>query len=81
MAWGIVNVGSGSPGGQKEPLGLAQGGTGADNAPQALANLGAMPQAGGTFTGNVCFGSESYYIQTDGTANFAKVLGDRKSVV
>lgn len=35
----------------------------------------AMPKAGGTFTGNVCFGSESYYIQTDGTANFAKVLG------
>lgn len=42
MAWGPFNAGgSGSPGGQKEPLGLAQGGTGATTATQARQNLGA----------------------------------------
>lgn len=76
MAWGPFNAGGGGrPGGQKEPLGLAQGGTGADNAPQALANLGAMPKAGGTFGGDVYFGSPGCYIKADGTAQFVKALG------
>lgn len=35
----------------------------------------AMPKAGGTFTGDVYFGSPSCYIKADGTAQFTKALG------
>lgn len=34
-----------------QPVGIQYGGTGANNAPQALINLGALPLAGGTMTG------------------------------
>ena len=60
----------------------SRGGTGAQTATQALANLGAMPTSGGTFTGAVrfqqstYFGTDnSYYVGSDGTANFRKVYG------
>ena len=61
---------------------ISRGGTGAQTATQALANLGAMPTSGGTFTGAVrfqqstYFGTDnSYYVGSDGTANFRKVYG------
>ena len=61
---------------------ISRGGTGAQTATRALANLGAMPTSGGTFTGTVRFqqptyfgGDNTYYITDDGTANFRKVYG------
>ena len=41
----------------------------------ACGNLGAMRTAGGTFTGTVAFGSESYTIDTEGNAKFKAVTG------
>lgn len=61
---------------------ISRGGTGAQTATQALVNLSAMPTSGGTFTGAVrfqqstYFGTDnSYYVGSDGTANFRKVYG------
>ena len=34
-----------------------------------------LPLSGGTLTGQVNFGSSSYYVKADGTANFKKVTG------
>jgi len=41
---------------------VANGGTGADNAPDALENLGAVPLAGGTMTGNLLV--DNYRVKT-----------------
>lgn len=54
---------------------IAHGGTGASDAESACSNLGAMPTAGGTFGGTVCFGSSEHYINASGVANFAKAYG------
>lgn len=37
--------------------------------------VGAMPTTGGTFSGPVYFGNDSYYINTSGEANFSKAYG------
>lgn len=61
---------------------VARGGTGAQTATEALANLGAMPKAGGTFTGTVRFEQtayfgpdNTYYIDNTGAANFRRSYG------
>lgn len=56
------------------PLGLSQGGTGADNAASACANIGAVKKAGDTMTGNLTIQSSLYpsvYLQPtyNGTTN------------
>lgn len=56
-------------------LPIARGGTGASTADAACDSLGAMRKAGGTFTGTVYFGNQSYYIDSSGVANFSRAYG------
>lgn len=56
-------------------LPIEKGGTAASDAATACTNLGALPCSGGTITGQVNLGSSSYYIKSDGTANFSKAYG------
>jgi hypothetical protein len=48
------------------PCSIATGGTGATTAAGALANLGAVPAAGGTISGQLGFGSKSYVQEVNG---------------
>ena len=56
-------------------LPVERGGTGGNTAAAACDSLGAMRSAGGTFTGTVYFGSQTYYISPSGVANFARAYG------
>ena len=48
------------------PCSIATGGTGATTASQALTNLGALPEAGGTISGQLGIGSVSYVQEVNG---------------
>jgi hypothetical protein len=58
-----------------DPLPIANGGTGDNNAPDALANLGALPLAGGTVTGSILRGAAPYiFFATSGALPGSLIL-------
>lgn len=63
----------------KVPVSVAQGGTGATTAAQALTNLGAVPRAGGvTITGSMTF-SDNLWVSNDKSAGgYVKIWEDNE---
>ena len=63
----------------KAPVSIAQGGTGATTAAQALSNLGAVPLAGGaTITGSMTF-SDNLWVSNDKSAGgYVKIWEDNE---
>ena len=63
----------------KAPVSIAQGGTGATTAAQALTNLGAVPRAGGvTITGNMTFGGNLWVSNDSSTGGYVKIWEDNE---
>lgn len=68
------NVGLGSI-----PLNIANGGTGATTAAQALANLGAVPLAGGaTISGSMTFGDNLWVSNNKSAGGYVKIWADNE---
>lgn len=68
------NVGLGSI-----PLNIANGGTGATTAAQALANLGAVPLAGGaTISGSMTFGDNLWVSNNKSASGYVKMWADNE---
>ena len=63
----------------KAPVSIAQGGTGATTAAQALTNLGAVPRAGGvTITGNMTFGGNLIVSNNKSAGGYVKIWEDNE---
>lgn len=63
----------------KAPVSIAQGGTGATTAAQALANLGAVPLAGGaTITGSMTFADNLWVSNNKSAGGYVKIWEDNE---
>ena len=63
----------------KAPVSVAQGGTGAKTAAQALSNLGAVPLAGGvTITGNMTFSGNLWVSNNKSAGGYVKIWEDNE---
>ena len=63
----------------KAPVSIAQGGTGATTAAQALSNLGAVPLAGGaTISGNMTFGGNLWVSNNKSAGGYVKIWEDNE---
>lgn len=63
----------------KAPVSIAQGGTGATTAQQALANLGAVPRAGRvTITGDMTFGRELRVSNNNSESGYVRIWEDNE---
>lgn len=63
----------------KVPVTVAQGGTGATTAAQALTNLGAVPLAGGaTISGNMTFGGNLWVSNDKSAGGYVKIWEDNE---
>ena len=63
----------------KEAVSIAQGGTGATTAAQALSNLGAVPLAGGaTITGNMTFSGNLWVSNNKSAGGYVKIWEDNE---
>ena len=63
----------------KAPVSIAQGGTGATTAAQALTNLGAVPRAGGvTITGNMTFADNLWVSNNKSAGGYVKIWEDNE---
>lgn len=63
----------------KAPVSVAQGGTGATTAAQALTNLGAVPLAGGvTISGNMTFGGNLSVSNNKSAGGYVKIWEDNE---
>ena len=63
----------------KAPVSIAQGGTGATTAAQALSNLGAVPLAGGaTISGNMTFGGNLWVSNNKSAGGYVTMWADNE---